>query len=247
MKKERQPKNKTSIIMWVLAGFMALSGIVYFPSVASVIMFAFAMVAAPIGPWQEFLSGVGLRGWIKGVVLCAAFIGSIMTAPTSRPNRAMDFPNAQPSYHGTLPSKAPEKGDTPAPEKTPAPTEAATPTPAPTPEPTPAPTPTPEPTPAPTPAPAQPQGGVPSSENSGGGGSGGGSSGGTGNGSNFQTWDNPDQQQTSQSWVLNTSTMKVHYPSCSSVARIAPQNYAASNAPLDELLGRGYSRCGRCF
>ena len=57
----------------------------------------------------------------------------------------------------------------------------------------------------------------------------------------------PTQQQSSQTWVLNTNTMKIHYPSCSSVSRIAAGNYATSTASIDELLRRGYTRCGRCF
>lgn len=140
-----------------------------------------------------------------------------------------------PTHRGTLPSPKPSHTLAPTPAPTPKPT------PEPTLEPTPEPTPelTPEPTPAPTDKPAQ----LPSTAPSGGGNNGGGG----GDGSNFQTWDNPDQQQTSQAWVLNTNTMKIHYPSCSSVSRIAPQNYATSNASLDELLSRGYSRCGRCF
>lgn len=52
------------------------------------------------------------------------------------------------------------------------------------------------------------------------------SSNGSGNGSNFQTYDNEEQQQTSASYVLNTNTGKFHYPSCSSVKQIAPHNYA---------------------
>ena len=157
-------------------------------------------------------------------------------------------PAPKPSYRGTLPSPKPShtqpaapsetKKPSAAPERTEAPTSEPTPSPTPAPTPEPTPSPTPEPTPEPTNEPVQ---NPPSSP------SGGGNSGGGGDGSNFQTWDNPDQQQTSQNWVLNTNTMKVHYPSCSSVPRIAPHNYATSSAPLDELLSRGYSRCGRCF
>lgn len=93
---------------------------------------------------------------------------------------------------------------------------------APTPEPTPVPTlkPTPEPTPEPT----------------------------------LEATQEPAPTQTpapteapARTWVLNTNTMKIHYPSCSSVSRIAAHNYAESTASLDELLARGYSRCGRCF
>lgn len=111
------------------------------------------------------------------------------------------------------------------------------PTPESTPEPVPTPAPTPIPTPEPTPAPTSP----PAQGGNSGGGTGG------GNGDNFTTWDNPNQQQTAMTWVLNTNSRKIHYPSCSSVRRIAPRNYATSNEPLEVLLARGYTRCGRCF
>ena len=57
----------------------------------------------------------------------------------------------------------------------------------------------------------------------------------------------PTPTRAPQTWVLNTSTKKIHYPSCSSVDKIASKNYATSTATIDELLSRGYSRCGKCF
>ncbi len=71
------------------------------------------------------------------------------------------------------------------------------------------------------------------------------SQGGTGN--NFNTYDNASQQQTSATYVLNTNTHKIHYPSCHSVRKIAPQNYATSNSSVEELVGQGYTTCGNCF
>lgn len=65
--------------------------------------------------------------------------------------------------------------------------------------------------------------------------------------SNFNIYDNPEQQQTSASYVLNTSTMKIHYPSCGSVKKISPQNYAASNSSIEDLKAQGYTTCGNCF
>lgn len=67
------------------------------------------------------------------------------------------------------------------------------------------------------------------------------------NDENFNTYDNPEQQNTTAEYVLNTNTMKIHYPSCSSVAKIAPHNYATSNQTVEELKNQGYSTCGRCF
>lgn len=71
---------------------------------------------------------------------------------------------------------------------------------------------------------------------------------GTGSGeSNFNTYDNPEQQQTADTYVLNTSRHKIHYPSCASVAKIAPKNYATSNSSIAELEAQGYTTCGNCF
>lgn len=72
------------------------------------------------------------------------------------------------------------------------------------------------------------------------------SSGGAGNSNNFDTYDNKEQQNTSASYVLNTNTMKFHYPSCSSVAKIAPQNYEEFYGTRDEVIAMGYKSCGRC-
>lgn len=66
------------------------------------------------------------------------------------------------------------------------------------------------------------------------------------NGSNFNTYNNPDQQKTSSSYVLNTSTMKFHYPSCNSVEKIAPENYSTSSQSRDTLISQGYDPCGKC-
>ena len=74
------------------------------------------------------------------------------------------------------------------------------------------------------------------------------SSGGNGgNSNNFNLYNNPEQQQTTETWVLNTSSMKIHHPGCSSVASIKPENYAVSSQSLQELMSMGYTTCGRCF
>jgi hypothetical protein len=66
------------------------------------------------------------------------------------------------------------------------------------------------------------------------------------NGSNFNTYDNAEQQQTSASYVLNTNTHKFHYPGCKSVKKISPENYSTSNSSRDELISQGYDPCGNC-
>ena len=66
-------------------------------------------------------------------------------------------------------------------------------------------------------------------------------------GSNFDKYNTPEQQNTTMSWVLNTNSKKIHYPSCKSVAKIAPHNYSTSNETLDTLRSQGYDTCGNCF
>lgn len=47
-------------------------------------------------------------------------------------------------------------------------------------------------------------------------------------------------------YVLNTSTMKYHSPSCSSVGDIQPQNRKDVHTTSDDLKAQGYEPCGRC-
>lgn len=68
-----------------------------------------------------------------------------------------------------------------------------------------------------------------------------------GGNSNFNTYDNTDNQNTTETWVLNTSSKKIHHPTCNSVPKIAPHNYATSSESLDELKARGYVPCKNCF
>lgn len=46
-------------------------------------------------------------------------------------------------------------------------------------------------------------------------------------------------------YVLNTNTMKIHYPSCSSVDQIKPENYAETT-DIEDALAAGYEPCKRC-
>lgn len=70
---------------------------------------------------------------------------------------------------------------------------------------------------------------------------------GVGNADNFYTYNNLDQQQTTDAYVLNTDSLKIHRSSCSKVPLIAPQNYTTSNSSIAELESQGYSRCGVCL
>lgn len=67
-----------------------------------------------------------------------------------------------------------------------------------------------------------------------------------GNQNNFNAHNNTGQQDTTASYVLNTSTMKFHRPSCRDVPRIASQNYSTSNLSRSDLIASGYKACGHC-
>ena len=74
-----------------------------------------------------------------------------------------------------------------------------------------------------------------------------GSAGSGGGDSNFNTYDNASQQNTSDKYVLNTDSKKIHHPSCNDVRKIAPDNYQTTNSSLEELEAQGYTVCGHCF
>lgn len=59
---------------------------------------------------------------------------------------------------------------------------------------------------------------------------------------NSQNGDEPVQA----TYVLNTSTKKFHYPTCSSVKQMAEKNKKEVTSTRDEIVGQGYSPCGRC-
>ncbi|MBR1931309.1 MAG: hypothetical protein IJ833_07565 [Lachnospiraceae bacterium] len=62
---------------------------------------------------------------------------------------------------------------------------------------------------------------------------------------NFDAYYTPEQQQTEDTYVLNTNTMKIHHPYCKSVSKIKPENYATTNLSIAELEAQGYTKCGQ--
>ena len=46
-------------------------------------------------------------------------------------------------------------------------------------------------------------------------------------------------------YVLNTNTKKIHYPSCDSVEKIKPKNYATTD-DYNSAIAQGYVPCKRC-
>ncbi len=55
-----------------------------------------------------------------------------------------------------------------------------------------------------------------------------------------------EPEKAEHSYVLNTNTMKFHYPDCSSVGDIKPYNREDFSGTRDEAIARGFSPCGRC-
>ena len=48
------------------------------------------------------------------------------------------------------------------------------------------------------------------------------------------------------SYVLNTNTMKFHYPDCRSVKQMKDKNKEEIEATREEIIERGFSPCGNC-
>lgn len=55
-----------------------------------------------------------------------------------------------------------------------------------------------------------------------------------------------ERGEMSKDYVLNTSTMKFHYPSCSSVSQIKAENREDVYATRSEVIARGFEPCKRC-
>lgn len=160
-------KQLLNMFLWILAVFMLISARVGFPSIASLVMFIFAIVAAPIPPIQKWLKSKGIWGWKKTTLLVALFIMMIPLINVHQ-NRILHKSHTVGLQHKAdvegsaviqaspeLSSKPGAVTLKPSPSLTPEPSSAPTPKPSPTstPEPTPAPTPKPSPTPTPTPSP----------------------------------------------------------------------------------------------
>ena len=52
--------------------------------------------------------------------------------------------------------------------------------------------------------------------------------------------------QSKTTYILNTSTNKIHLPDCSAVKDMNPDNKITSNKTLDDLLNQGYTPCSIC-
>ena len=50
----------------------------------------------------------------------------------------------------------------------------------------------------------------------------------------------------SSDYILNTSTKKFHYPSCSTVGQMKEENKQYFSGSRSEIIAMGYDPCGRC-
>lgn len=74
----------------------------------------------------------------------------------------------------------------------------------------------------------------------------------TGGGETFQTEDKAPQvavtipEEGGGNFILNTNTMKFHFPNCSSVETIKEHNYQEFSGTKEEVIANGYQPCKRC-
>lgn len=61
----------------------------------------------------------------------------------------------------------------------------------------------------------------------------------------FTDYNNAEQQNTTE-YVLNTSSLKIHRPTCRDVKKIAHENYSTTT-DFDKAISNGYTTCGHCF
>ena len=76
-KEPTQQEESKIIIMWILTGFMLISGMVFMPSLASVTMILFSLLSAPVEQLQSFYASKNLRGGVKIILLIALFGASV--------------------------------------------------------------------------------------------------------------------------------------------------------------------------
>ncbi len=55
-----------------------------------------------------------------------------------------------------------------------------------------------------------------------------------------------EDNQNKKNYVLNTGTMKFHYPSCRDVAKISDGNRSDFYGTREDIIARGFSPCGHC-
>ena len=61
-----------------------------------------------------------------------------------------------------------------------------------------------------------------------------------------ETHETENKSEPERDYVLNTNTMKFHYPSCNSVEDIKDYNREDFHGTREEVIARGFDPCGRC-
>ena len=56
-----------------------------------------------------------------------------------------------------------------------------------------------------------------------------------------------DQEVTGETYLLNTSSKKIHYISCGTGQRTKDKNRQYFTGDIDTLFSKGYTVCGNCF
>lgn len=216
-KKSNVVKN---VLLWSLTVFFALSALVYLPALTGFISLLIAVILVPIHKWQELI-GRFVNGKIKTIVIAILFILAIIFVPSTDTSYNNIPPETVISSEEEI--VVTEASTEPSSETT---TEHAT-------EPTTEPTaePVTDPTTEPTTEPTVESTAEPTAE------------------SVAEPTQAPTVQPTEdegQDYVLNTNTMKFHYPSCSSADDIKDKNKVYFHGTREELIARGFDPCGRC-
>lgn len=194
-------------------------------------LWLFLIFFPPVGILLLWLFHKSWKPLSKGILSLIFVLWSLLLVSASNDRGS----NATITSPTQIASNSPVITAVPAPTNTPIPTITPTPTVIPTPVPTPSPKETPEistfqeiepsspsPLEAETPSPYVSSGGA------------------------SNTYDISSQQNTSATYVLNTSTKKFHLPSCSSVKKISSSNYSTSSESKNTLISQGYSPCKKC-
>ena len=80
--KKRVYDIMSKTLLWITSVFMLLSGIVFFPSIASILMLLTGLFILPIKPLAEFRKKLLPSKAIRGVLIAVLVVASILTAPT---------------------------------------------------------------------------------------------------------------------------------------------------------------------
>lgn len=72
-----------NIVRWVIAGFMVISALTFFPSFTSIIMIVVALIATPISQIQDMIP---LKGIAKGGIAALLFVVGAVIAPEQKTN-----------------------------------------------------------------------------------------------------------------------------------------------------------------